>query len=190
MKTFLVSAIAALAIVYHPQAYGQAAAPIGPTSIKLGKIAPEGVKSPEYQITGGPQKRSKVGTWLEVEVEFETKVEDIDELTFNYMVAIEGKLLVGSVTHINIPGGKDHYSVVYIAPRSLEKLVGNKPLTGAAIQNVWVTVTRQGQNLAAASMKPGNPPNVPQVTGMILNKSETPFAPLFYDRYEAIKPTR
>ena len=66
MKTFLVSAIAALAFLYQPQAYGQAAAAIGPTSIKLGKISPEGVKSPEYQITGGPQKRSKVGTWLEV----------------------------------------------------------------------------------------------------------------------------
>jgi hypothetical protein len=189
MKTFLVSAIAALAIVYHPQAYGQAAPAIGPTSIKLGKIEPAGVKTPEYQITGGPQKRSKIGTWLEVEVEFETKVEEVDELTFNYMVQIEGKLLVGNVTHVNIPGGKDHFSVVYISPRSLEKLVGNKPLTGASIQNVWVTVTRQGQNLAAAAMKPGNPPNLPQTTGMILNKSETPFAPLFYDRYEAVKAT-
>ena len=30
-------------------------------------------------------------------------------------------------------------------------------------------------------------PNLPQVTGMVLNKTQTPFAPLYWDRYEAIK---
>jgi len=39
------------------------------------------------------QKRSKIGTWLEVEIEFETKPEDIDELTFNYTIMVENKLL-------------------------------------------------------------------------------------------------
>ena len=32
---------------------------------------------------------------------------------------------------------------------------------------------------------------IPQVAGFVLNKSETPFAPLYWDRYEQIKtPTR
>ena len=31
-------------------------------------------------------------------------------------------------------------------------------------------------------------PNLPQAPGKILNKSQTPFAPLWYDRYEALKP--
>jgi hypothetical protein len=186
MKTLLVSAITALAFVYHASAQ----VPIGPGAVKIGKIEPSGIKSPEYQIQGGPQKRSKVGTWLEVEVEFETKPEDIDELTFAYTVMVENKLLDGSVTHVNIPAGKDHYSVVYIAPRALEKLTGGKPLTGASIQNVWVIVNRQGQVLDQKALKPGAIPNLPHVPGMILNKTETPFAPLFYDRYEAIKATR
>ena len=30
-------------------------------------------------------------------------------------------------------------------------------------------------------------PNGPKLTGLILNKNETPFAPLYFDRYEAIK---
>jgi len=34
------------------------------------------------------------------------------------------------------------------------------------------------------------PPNLPRFPGMVLNKMETPFAPLFFDRYEAIKATR
>jgi hypothetical protein len=29
--------------------------------------------------------------------------------------------------------------------------------------------------------------SMPQVTGMVLNKNETPFAPLYWDRYEQIK---
>ena len=192
MKTFLVSAFAAVAFVYQaPQAAAQVA--IGPGAVKINKIEPQGVKTPEYNITGGPQKRSKIGTWLEVEVEFETKVEEIDELTFNYTILINGvekKLITGSVTHVNIPGGRDHYSVAYIPPRALEKLTGGKPITSATIQNVWVTVTRQGQILdqAAAPAKTAIP-NLPQTAGMVLNKSETPFAPLFFDRYEAIKVT-
>jgi hypothetical protein len=163
---------------------------IGPGSVKLGKAQPEVVKTPEYNVTGGPQKRSKIGNWLEVEVDFETKVDDIDELTFKYTILIEKKLLDGEVTHVNIPKGKDHYSVVYVSPRSLDKLTGGKALTGASIENVWVEVSRQGQLLDKTSFRPGVPPNLPHQAGMVLNKDETPFAPLFYDRYEAIKKTR
>ena len=163
---------------------------VGPGSVKLGKVQPEVVKTPEFQITGGPQKRSKIGQWLEVEVEFESKPEDIDELTFKYTILVEKKLLDGEVTHINIPKGRDHYSVVYVSPRSLEKLTGGKPLTGASIENVWVEVSKQGQILDKAAFRAGVPPNLPHLAGLVLNKDETPFAPLFYDRYEVIKKTR
>jgi hypothetical protein len=187
MKTFLVSAIVAMAFVYQASAQ----VPVGPGSVKITKIEPAGVKTPEYNITGGPQKRSKVGTWLEVEVEFETKVPDIDELTFNYTILVENTLLTGSVTHVNIPAGRDHYSVMYVAPRSLEKLTGGRPMTSASVKNVWVTVTRQGQTLdSAASPQKVAIPNLPQTPGLVLNKVETPFAPLFFDRYEAIKVAR
>lgn len=186
MKTFLVPAIALLAIVYQPSVQAQA-----PIAVKIEKIEPAAIKTPEYNVTGGPQKRSTIGTWLEVEVEFETKGGEADELMFNYYVAVENKLIVGSVTHVAIPEGKKHYSVCYIAPRSLEKLTGGKPLTSASIQNVWVTVSRSGQVLDKASApKKMELPNLPQLQGMILNKSETPFAPLFFDRYEAVKVTR
>ena len=189
MKTFLLlSTAAAVAIVYQSSAFAQAPAAIGPGSVKIEKVEPQVVKTPEYNITGGPQKRSLSQNWLEVEVEFDTKAPEIDELTFAYVLAIDNKLITGSVTHINIPDGKKHYSVVYVAPRSLEKLTGGKPLTSASIQNVWVTVTRQGQMLAQGSFKQGAVPNAPQLVGMVLNKMETPFAPLFFDRYEAIKP--
>jgi hypothetical protein len=163
---------------------------VGPGSVKLGKVQPEVVKTPEFQVTGGPQKRSKVGQWLEVEVEFETKPEDIDELTFKYTIMLEKKLLDGEVTHVNIPKGRDHYSVIYVSPRTIEKLTGGRALTGASIENVWVEVSKQGQVLDKGSFRPGVPPNLPHLPGLVLTKDETPFAPLFYDRYEAIKKTR
>jgi hypothetical protein len=40
------------------------------------------------------------------------------------------------------------------------------------------------------SMKPDKMPNLPTSSGIVLNKDETPFAPLYYDRYEALKNTR
>jgi hypothetical protein len=188
MKIFFLSLLAVGGLATEALAQ----APIGPGSIKLGKVEIQGVKTPEYMINGGPQKRSKTGTWLEVEIEFETKVDDIDELTFSYTIMVENKLLDGTVTHINIPKGREHYSVMYVAPRTLEKLSGGKPLSPASIQNAWVTVARQGQILdAPAAFKPGGGvPNLPHLAGLVLNKNETPFAPLFYDRYEAVKVAR
>ncbi len=188
MKSFLLSAVAVMALVYQPCVHAQA--PIPPGAVKLGKIAPEGVKTPEYNITGGPQKRFKIGQWLEIEVEFETKMEEIAELKFDYIVMIDGKLVTGTVTHINIPKGRDHYSVMYIAPRTLEKITGGRPITQGSIQNTWVSVsTPDGVDLDKASTKKEAVPNLPKQPGL-LNKSETPFAPLFFDRYEAIKTTR
>jgi hypothetical protein len=183
MKIFVFSlvAIAVLSLTASAQA------PVGPGSVKLGKIQPAVITSPQYQIIGGPQKRVIYGNWLEVEVEFASQPEVIDELTFKYTILLEKKLLDGEVTHVNIPAGKDHFSVMYVAPRTLQRLTGGKPLTNSSIENVWIQVTKQGQILDQSSFRPGPMPNLPHIGGLVLNKNETPFAPLFYDRYEAIK---
>jgi hypothetical protein len=169
----------------------QAAAqiPVRPGDVKIDKVIPAVVKTPEYQITGGQNKRFKNADWLEVEVEFTTAPELIDELTFSYKILVNGKLLVGEVTHMSIPKGKEHYSVAYVSPRSLESILAGKTLTASAIQGIWVDVSKQGMLLAQNSTVRGAAvPNVPQVPGMVLNKTQTPFAPLYWDRYEAIKP--
>jgi hypothetical protein len=187
MKTLSLSvcAFAALGLVASAQA------PIGPGSVKLGKVSPEVVKTPEFNLSSGPIKRSKPGQWLEVEIEYETKPEDIEELTFKFTILVEKQLLDGEVSYVNIPKGRDHYAVMYVSPRSLEKLTGGKPLTGASIENVWVDVLKSGQILdKTATFRPGVIPNLPHKAGLVLNKDETPFSPLFFDRYETIKKTR
>lgn len=186
MKYFLIPLLVASAFVYHASAQAPA---LGPGAVVISKIEPAGVKTPDFSISGGPQKRSKIGTWLEIEVEFETKVEEVAELKFDYMIAIEKTLVTGTVSHINIPKGKDHYSVMYISPRTLEKIIGQgKTLTGSSIGNVWITVSTPDGVTLAAKGHPTNaaPPNAPRLPGL-LNKMDTPFAPLFFDRYEAVK---
>jgi hypothetical protein len=186
MKLPALALAASLALSFSVQAQ----APVGPGSIKLGKLTVEAPTSPEYSVTGGPTKRSKNEKWLEFEVNYETTAELIDELTFRFTALVEKKLLIGEVTYVNILKGREHFAVMYVSPKGIAQLTGGRPLTGAGIENVWVEVSRQGQVLGKESFKPGNPPNVAQVPGLVLKKDDTPFAPLFYDRYEAIKQVR
>lgn len=185
MKAFVLSLVAFAALaVLASTSYGQARA----GDVKIEKISPAVVKTPQFQLQSGPIKRSKDLDWLEVEVEFSTAPEMTDELSFVYKILVNGKLLVGTVDHVDIPKGRDHYSVAYVSPRTLDKIMNGKTLTSAAIQGVWVEVTKQGQVIASHPLTP-KVPNLQQETGKVLNKSQTPFAPLYYDRYEALKAT-
>ena len=185
MKAFVLSLAAFTCLV--SASFGQATRG---GDVKIEKVAPSVVKTPQFALQGGEQKRSKDLQWLEVEVEFQTVPEIMDELSFVYKIQINGKLLVGTVDHVDIPKGRDHYSVAYVSPRALDKVMNGKNLTAAAIQNIWVDATKQGQVISTLSMKPGAVPNLPQETGKVLNKAQTPFAPLWYDRYEALKAAK
>ena len=176
------------------------------TEFNIVKISPDLVTTPEYSFNYGP-KNKKVARnkdFLEVEVSFDwqpknAKPEFLDELTFNYYILLnnksrenpEGTLLTGSVTHVAIPQAKAMNSVMYISPRTLERFFeGKSPTTAsAAVIDVGVTITKQGQLVAEASWKGRGQwwSELQQVSGYVLNKSETPFAPLAWDYYEAIK---
>jgi len=186
MKTLPV----ALAALFVLSFGARAQAPVGPGSVKLGKIAPEVVKTPEFQLSSGPAKRTgRSQSWLEIEVSYETKPESIDELTMKFSAIIEKQLINGEVTYANISKG-EHFGVMYVTPKGIEKLMKGKAMTGSSVENVFVEISRQGQKLDMASWKPGNLPNMPQMTGFLFNKNQTPFSPLFYDRYEEIKTSR
>ena len=177
------------------------------TDFKIAKITPDLVTTPDYSFTLGPQgkKVSKNKEWLEAEVSFDwqprnPKPEFLDELTINYFILLndksrenpQGTLLTGSVTHVAIPQSKALNSVMYVSPRALERFFAGKvPTTAsAAVVDVGVTISQQGQPVAELSWKgkgrwweqQGKP-----TPGYLLNKNETPFAPLAWDYYEAIK---
>jgi hypothetical protein len=187
-------AIAGLSIVSFA-AQAQVPAVVTARNVKIEKILPAVVGTPEFQVTNTTLKRSQPQKWLEIEVEFGIEgVEIVDELTFKFDVLINGKLYPGDITHVNIPKGKDRYTIMYISPRNLDRITGGKPLTAGMIENVWITISKQGQALALSSLKDKNTravPNLPQFPGLLTPKSETPFSVLWTDRYEAVKlPTR
>ncbi|MEO6052829.1 MAG: Amuc_1102 family pilus-like protein [Chthoniobacterales bacterium] len=174
------------------------------TDFAITKIDANLVKTPQISIGIGPIKNTKSRDWLEVEVEFawqpvRNDLKYTDELTFAYYILLNNKsaqnpqntLLTGQVTHVAIAAGKGMRSVMYVSPRTLERFFeGRVPANiQVSIVDVGVTITKQGQLVAFKSLHGSGPwwSNYQQTAGYVLNKNETPFAPLFWDYYEAIK---
>lgn len=150
--------------------------------------------TPQYTTLAGEEKRYDIKKWLEIEVEFSSSAPVTPEVTLKYYVLLGGTLLTGEVTHVDVPAGQSLFSVMYIAPRTLATMLKGAPLSNATVQNIAVQIVKPGvsQPLAEKQLK-GGPPfytTLQQVPGLVLNKSQTPFAFLYWDRYEVIKNNR
>lgn len=169
-----------------------AQAPPGRGGYQITKINRELLATPEYNISQGPSVKSNSRErWLQVEVDFSATPDFTDELTFKYYILIDGKLLTGEVTHVNIVAGKELHSVMYVPPKALAHLLGNRSLTANSLQNVAVQLLAKGEvkdELSLVRARPQWFSALPAMTGFVLDKSQTPFAPLFWDHYEQIKP--
>lgn len=157
------------------------------------KIAPAVDLTPQITYNFGPSQHPQTRSqqWLEVEVSFESNVDWTDELTVRYFILLAGQCLTGEVTHIDIPRGRDLYSVMYVSPRTIARVLNGRPLTGLDIQDVGVQLVSKGQVLVTKSYKARGDlqwwQSLQQVTGKVLNKNQTPFQSLIWDRYEQIK---
>jgi hypothetical protein len=107
-------------------------------------------------------------------------------------------LLTGSVTHVNVPQEKGLHSVMYVSPRTLARFFDGKVPVNASqtIVDAGVTISGKSGLLAIHTAKGtikgdkgwwDNQAAFTVVSGALLNKNETPFAPLEWDFYEAIK---
>ena len=161
------------------------------TDFQITKITKNLISTPQFAYTGGEQHpTNQRDRWLEVEVEFAAAPALTDEVTFKYYILFNGNLLTGEVTHVNIPAGRERRSVMYILPRALDRFGNNRPITANSCQNIAVQIVQQGTvkdelNLVRAQSQWYA--NMSRVSGFVLNKNETPFAPLYWDRYEQIK---
>lgn len=191
----ILSLLALCSPLSSPDARAQAGAAAGGFVIR--SVTPSVLTTPEFQVSNTEAKRFIPGKWLDVEVEFSAPPPGAQELTFKYYVLINNTLLTGEVTHINILPGQSLFSIMYVAPRTVTQLLKGQPLTSNSVQNVEVQILRPGVGapLAVKQLRPGPSlaaSNFQQVPGLMLNKNDTPYAPLYWDRYEAIKaaPTR
>jgi hypothetical protein len=159
---------------------------------QLTKITKNLITTPQFSYGGAQQYRTDArDPWLEVEATFAAAPAWTDELTFKYFILINGRLLTGEVTHVNIAGTRESRSVMYVAPRVLARFNAGRPLAPTTVQNAAVQIVQQGAvkselsaNQAPAQWFAG----LAAVNGFLLNKNETPFAPLYWERYEQIKP--
>jgi hypothetical protein len=146
--------------------------------------------TPQIVFGGAPAKPFSPQAWLEVEVEFKSNVDFTEELTFQYYIYLDTtKCLVGTVSHVNVPKGNSLWSVMYVSPPALALL--SKGKFSKNVQEVTVQILNKGEVVAEKSLKGTQGQwwtKVDQTTGMVLNKNETPFAPLYWDHYVEIKP--
>ena len=193
MKSRALAVIAVCFLCLTPDIFAQVVR--GPTEFQLTRITKNLISTPQFVFTGAeqfvPNQRDR---WLEVEVEFGAAPAFTDELTFKYFILLNGRLLTGEVTHTNIAAGRDNRSVMYVSPKTLARFLNNRPVTPNVVQNIAVQIVQQGavkDELSLVRAPAQWFSTIPQVTGFVLNKNETPFAPLYWDRYEQIKtPTR
>lgn len=184
--------IAIVAILILPSfniASAQEAAPAG-NQVRIRKISPNSkVPTPEYKLLTG-QVMSQARNWFQVIAEYETAPEWMDDLTFTYYIVTENKtgaskftLFRGEVTYVNIQKGK-HKSDMYLHPSTIARY--------GVVQRVGVVISSQGRVLAMESLpSTGSPRWWEQLTpqeGYVLNRMQTPFAMIYFDDYEAIKP--
>lgn len=158
------------------------------------KVDVQNPVSPDFNqgasVRWTPQK------WVKMEVTFDALPDFTDELTFTYYaLTTDNRLLVGRVEHVNIMKGHDLHSVMYITPKSIVKLLQRKTPTGELpLSQVTVTISKPGvaAPIAMGSLKTGGHgewwATLKQEPGYLVNKTETPFAPLFWDYYEDVKP--
>ncbi len=191
-KAISLAILAAVSLPVLALAQGRPQQPA--VEFQITKISRALITAPVFTYTGAEQYPiSQRDQWLEVETEFAAAPDYSDELTFKYYILLNGKLLTGEVTHTNVAAGRENRSVMYVAPKTIARIMGNKPMTPNALQNIAVQIVQQGAVKSEVSLNRAAPQwfaALPQIAGFVLNKNETPFAPLYWDRYEQIKSAR
>ena len=150
------------------------------------------VSTPEYQVNP-PAKQVRSQKWMVIDVTFDAKPDFTDELNLSYYVLFAKRLFVGHITHVSIQKGRELHSVAYISPKSIAQILEGHQPTAADLENVSVTIGKPGisEIISAKSWKPATGEwwaKLKQEEGFVLNKLQTPFAPLSWDYYEALKP--
>lgn len=179
-------------------AFGQAAKVVGE------KAEFDDLPSPEF--SGGKQKSFKPKDWLEIETKLkvslapEPKSKTCERLLVKWYVLVKNPdragtmlLLTKDVEHVNVPLEEDIYCSVYLSPASINRLTGASRGGKKAVEAVGYEVLVNGEKVAAdttrykvgwwnaASDKISRSDSVP-----LLNKSETPFSNMWWDRYAEV----
>lgn len=163
------------------------------------------LQSPEIQ--DGNAKNFKPKDWLEVEVKIEvdklrTEPEDkyLDQIKVNWHVVVKGQdrkayKISKTVTHVNIPTDEEVYVSIYLSPNTLKRITGNARASKNDLEAVGGEIELNGAMVGFFTFGEKNgwwrePLKNVEATSKfpLLDKTQTPFAPLWYDRYAEVLP--
>lgn len=185
--------------------------PAGSASAQQSRVTAEkptfdDLPSPEF--SGGKQKQFKPKDWLEIESKIKVELapeppsKTCEKVTVKWYVAVKNPdkagtyfLLTKEIEHVNVPTNEDIYCSVYLSPASVKRLTGLDRGGKNAVELVGYEVIVNGENKAAESNKnkPGwwnaSSDKISRTDSVpLLNKMETPFANMWWDRYAEVKP--
>lgn len=194
LKSVSLAVVALSTAAAHPAiAQAPAPAPAADRVLNIKKIDAGKVKTPDYVVKPSlPTQRTR--EWYKIEVIYDTEPEWVDEVTFTYYVVVKAKqpqpgrsaftLFKGDVTYINVEKGR-HKSDIYIHPSTLARY--------GEVERVAALVNIGGRLVGMEGLPSGSTSTrwweqlQPQ-DGFLLNRTQTPFAMINFDDYEAIKP--
>ena len=170
----------------------------------------EDLQSPSVGGNTG-KKAWKSKDWLEVEVK--VKLDPgraaprdgyVDRLTVRWYVAVDNKidkagqkyfLMEKEVTHVNVPLDEDFYLSCYLSPATIKRLTGSDRAGKNSITAVGGEISVVGAAAPARFTSQGSiskpwwqSPTMQRTNKYpLLNKNETPFKFLWWDRYLKIE---
>ncbi len=175
---------------------------------QLGTLVFDDLPSPE--VNTGKAKSFKPKDWLEVEVGIkipatnaeQKKIGFINQVTVKWYVAMDNPdakgiiKLTKTINHINVPIDEEIFSSVYMSPSAIKRLTGKDKAGKSAVKAVGVEVLVDGVKVGEAADKAKigwwNSGQVSDQSDKfpLLNKDETPFSMLWWDRYAEIQKER
>lgn len=174
----------------------------------VGNMVFDDIPSPDVQT--GKSKNFKPKDWLEVEAGIkipatnaeQKKIGFIDQVTVKWYVAFknpDGKgfiKITKTINHINVPIEEEIFSSVYMSPSMLKRVTGKDKAGKGDVEAVGIEVLVNGEKVGiAAQKKPEKWWEAGSLSDQsdkfpLLNKDETPFAMLWWDRYAEIQKER
>ena len=201
-KSFSISLAAFIVALSVGSASGQAAKVLGD------KPTFDDIPSPEFG--GVKNKAFKPKDWLEIETKLnisltpEPATKTCDKITVKWYIAVKNAeksgtflLFTKDIDYVNVPVSEEVYCSVYLSPSSIKRLTGFDRAGKSAVEYVGYEVLINGEKVAqetskgkpgwwnAASDKISRSDKVP-----LLNKTETPFASMWWDRYAEVSVER
>jgi hypothetical protein len=202
-KTISVAALAAMTALSIGTSFGQAARVIAekPTFDEL--------PSPQFS-GGGKEKSFKPKNWLEIEVKLKVSLapapasKTCDRITVKWYLAVKNPDKIGTmllftkdVDYVNIPLDEEVYCSVYLSPASLKRLTGTDRGGKNAVDYVGYEIMVNGEKKAEDSSKGKagwwsvESDKISRSSAVpLLNKMETPFSNMWWDRYAEVSVER